>query len=64
LSEVGANVPGLNVPEVNVPVMVALPATFKFPPSVSPNAEILFPEPVEDKSAGSITSGYVIVPSI
>ncbi len=39
---VGVSTPGLNPVLVSVPVIVALPATDKFPPSVNPNAEILF----------------------
>ena len=61
--DVGENEPGLKLDVVSVPLMVAFPATLKFPPSVNPNAEILFPAPEEDTSAGRVTSGYVIVSS-
>jgi hypothetical protein len=64
LSEDGAKFPGLKLVVESVPVIVAFPATVRFPPSVSPNAEMLFPEPVEETSAGRITSGSVIVPLI
>src|ERR1700722_5362376 len=53
----GVSVPGLKLVEDKVPLTVAFPATVKFPPSVSPNAEILFPLPIEETSAGRITSG-------
>ena len=49
--------PGLKFVELSVPEIVALPATLRFPPSVSPNAEMLLPAPDDDTSAGKITSG-------
>ncbi len=64
LSDDGENVVGLKFDIVSVPLIVALPATLRFPPSVRPNAEMLLPEPVDETSAGRITSGYVIVPVI
>ena len=64
LRVVGVNVLGLKSVVFNVPVIVAFPAALRFPPSVSPNAEILFPDPDDEASADKITSEYVIVPVI
>ena len=62
--EVGAKFPGLKFAVVSVPLIVALPATLKFPPSVRPNAERLLPLPVEETSGGRIASRKVFVPVI
>lgn len=49
-SEEGENVPGLKFVAVSVPVIVALPVTDRFPPRLRPNAEILFPATVDERS--------------
>lgn len=59
-----ASGPGLKVEAESVPLIVAFPATFRLPPSDSPNADMLFPAPEEERSAGKITSDCVIVPLI
>ena len=64
LKDVGVKLPGLKFAVVSVPAIFAFPATVKFPPSVSPNAEILLPTPVDEGSAGRIASGKVCVPFI
>lgn len=62
LSVEGLKLPGLKFGAVNVPLIVAFPATLKFPPRFRLNAEMSLPDPEEDVSAGRITSGFVIVP--
>jgi hypothetical protein len=60
-SDEGEKLPGLKLEVVSVPLMFAFPATLRFPPRLSPNAEILVGA---EKSGGRITSGCVIVPLI
>ena len=63
-SDDGVKFAGLKLVVESVPLMDAFPASLKFPPSVSPKAEMLFPRPVDDTSAGRNTSGKVVVPLI